>query len=103
MDESRLNKSLFVYDMNSKGYNWSKRVKKILEDCDMVNFWNNNVQIPLELLKDRLKTNSLNDWEHKCSTKPKLRTYVTFKQDMTVAPHLCCNMPKCPCPIILEK
>ncbi len=89
MDESRLNKSLFLYDLSSKGYNWSKRVKKILDDCDMINLWNNNIQFPLEQLKA-----SVNDWEHKCSTKPKLRTYMTFKQNMTVASHLCCNMPK---------
>ncbi len=34
------------------------------------------------------------DWIHHCSTKPKLRTYVTFKSNTTVANHLKCNLPK---------
>ncbi len=33
-------------------------------------------------------------WEHNCSTKLKLRTYVTFKDKVEVASHVNCNMPK---------
>ena len=94
MDQSRLNRALFLHDRSASGFNWSKRVKKILDDCNLSNSWNRNQQVPLELLKRRININCINDWNHRCSTKPKLRTYTTFKNDMDTAAHLCCNMPK---------
>ncbi len=94
MDQSRLNRELFLFDKSANGHNWSKKVKKVLSDCNLENLWNRNQQVPLEILKSRLAANSLENWRHKCSTKPKLRTYITFKNDLDVASHLCCNMPK---------
>ncbi len=94
MDHSRLNRALFLFDKSANGHNWSKKVKKVLSECNLENLWNRNQQVPLEILKSRLAANSLENWRHKCSTKPKLRTYITFKNDMDVASHLCCNMPK---------
>ncbi len=94
MDQTRLNRAVFLYDKASRGHNWSKSVIKILEDCDMINYWNENRTVPLDILKEKLIANWKTDWEHKCSTKPKLRTYISFKQDIDVAPHLCCNLPK---------
>ena len=41
-------------------------------------------------LWDRFKA----DWEHQCATKPKLRTYVKFKNDVKVANHISSNISK---------
>ena len=54
----------------------------------------NNVTIPLEIAKDKIQTRLERDWNHHCMTKDKLRTYRTFKTDMSTAPHLNCNLPK---------
>ncbi len=94
MDQSRLNRALFLFDKSANGHNWSKKAKKVLSECNLENLWNRNQQVPLEILKSRLAANCLEKWRHKCSTKPKLHTYITFKNDMDVASHLCCNMPK---------
>ncbi len=62
--------------------------------CNVANFMLNKQQVPLDLFKNRIEERFAADWEHHCSTKPKLRTYVTFKDDPVTAAHISCNMPK---------
>ncbi len=50
--------------------------------------------IPIEVAKNKITKCFENDWRHHCSTKPKLRTYVTFKEDTKVAAHINCNLSK---------
>ncbi len=94
MSQSRLNRAVFLYDKASQGHNWSKCVKKILNDHDLIRFWNENQPVPLELAKTKISERFQRDWEHHCATKPKLRTYISFKSDTKVAAHINCNMPK---------
>ncbi len=94
MDDSRLNRIVFLHDKASKGHNWNKSVKKILNDCDLLQFWIENKPVPLDRLMTKITEQYKTDWEHHCSTKPKLRTYNTFKHDVNVASHINCNMPK---------
>ncbi len=88
------NKKLFLHDKVAKGHNWSKKVKRILDDCDMLPFWTNGQTVPLENFKNKIDEKFKRDWLHHCSTKPKLRTYSVFKSHTEVASHICCNMPK---------
>ncbi len=94
MDETRLNKQLFMYDKTICNNNWSYHVKKLLDDLDLVDYWNNNNCIPLEVVKTKLNDKFTSDWKHQCSTKPKLRTYRIFKNDTIVANHIKCNLSK---------
>ncbi len=94
MDQSRLNKKIFMYDKSARGHNWNKKVKKILNDYNMLNYWQDDLPVPLDVLSTRTREQFNRDWEHNCSTKPKLRTYVTFKDKLEVASHVNCNMPK---------
>ena len=94
MDQCRLNRTVFVLDKSANGFNWSKSVKKICKDHDLLTYWNENKPVPLDLAKTKVKEQFRADWEHHCATKPKLRTYVTFKNDINVATHINCNMPK---------
>ncbi len=94
MDQSRLNRTVFMYDKLARGHNWNKKVKKILTDCDMLRYWNSNQPVPLDLFKTKIYNQFETDWEHHCSTKPKLRTYISFKHDIKVASHISCNMSK---------
>ncbi len=94
MDADRLNKRIFIADKDLCKDNWSKKVYDILSEFDLLNFWNNNQVVPLELIKNKVKAKFDTDWEYHCSTKPKLRTYTTFKSNTDTATHLKCNLPK---------
>ncbi len=94
MDPNRLNKLVFEQDKTATGHNWHKQIKLLLDDCNVANFLQTGQQIPLELFKNRINERFAADWEHHCATKPKLRTYVTFKDDPVTASHIRCNMPK---------
>ena len=63
-------------------------------DLDLENYWTSNTQIPMDQLENKVIEKMTRDWRHRCSTKDKLRTYRTFKQDMCTASHLNCNLPK---------
>ncbi len=94
MDNSRINKKIFLYDRQKSANNWSKKFHKITDDLNLTVFCNNQSIIPLDLVKSRLWDNFKVDWEHHCATKPKLRTYVMHKKDVNVASHICSNLPK---------
>ncbi len=94
MDNNRLNKKVFMWDQALCRENWSSSFKLVLDDMSLSNYWVNNIVIPLEITKAKVHERLERDWKHHCSTKDKLRTYRLFKQDMTVASHLNCNMPK---------
>ena len=102
MDNDRLNKKVFLWDRAICKENWSSGFKKVLDDMNLVNYWLNNTVIPLDLAKTRVHERLQRDWEHHCSTKDKLRTYRIFKQEMAVASHLNCNLPKYPRSLISQ-
>ncbi len=94
MNPNRLNKSVFIQDKTATGHNWHKQFKLLLDDCNVANFWQNGQQVPLDLFKNRIEERFAADWEHHCARKPKLCTYVTFKDGPVTASHISCNMPK---------
>ncbi len=94
MDASRLNRAIFMNDKDKSSNNWSAKFKNILNDLQLTEKWTRNEVIPLELAKNKINEKFLVDWTHQCSTKPKLRTYVTFKDNVDVAAHISCNLPK---------
>ncbi len=94
MDDDRLNKKMFLLDKNRCSNNWSQNFKKLLSDLDLAEHWDTNSVIPFDLAKTKVKDQFISDWKHHCSTKTKLRTYVTFEDDVDVASHLNSNLPK---------
>ncbi len=94
MDADRLNRAIFMYDKEKCSNNWSQKFKHILDELDLMETWSRNQVIPLEVAKQKVAQKFLADWTHQCSTKPKLRTYVTFKDDTNVSAHISCNLPK---------
>ncbi len=94
MDCSRLDKRIFNFDKERCRNNWSASFKKLLDDLDLTRFWNESNIIPLDLAENKLWDRFKVDWEHQCRTKPKLRTYIKFKNDVNVANHISCNMSK---------
>ncbi len=94
MDNSRINKRVFLYDKALCRGNWSAGFKSILTDIDLEDPWSNNSEIPMDRLKSQVVDRQTRDWRHHCATKDKLRTYRMFKHDMKVAAHLNSNLPK---------
>ncbi len=83
-----------MYDKQKCNNNWSQKFCNILNDLDLLERWSNNEIIPIEIAKEKIFDKFETDWRHSCSTKPKLRTYVTFKDNVEVAAHISCNLPK---------
>ena len=94
MDCSRLNKRIFNYDRQKCKNNWSSKFKALLDDLDLTHFWINGSSIPLNLAESKLWARFKVDWQHHCATKPKLRTYIKFKNDVNVATHISSNLSK---------
>ncbi len=92
MDADRLNRAIFMYDKEKCSVNWNQKFKHILDD--LMERWSRSQVIPLEVAKEKIAQKLLADWTHQCSTKPKMRTYVTFKDDINVSAHIRCNLPK---------
>ncbi len=94
MKNERINKKAFLWDQTLSLDNWTSSFKATMTDLDLLHFIENNTVIPLDLAKCKIKGKLERDWEHHCLTKDKLRTYRTFKTEMSTAAHLNCNLPK---------
>ena len=94
MKDERINKKVFLWDKLLCDNNWSSSFRNILVDLNLNNHWDNNASISLEVAKSKVIARCERDWKHHCLTKPKLRTYRSFKTDMKVATYLKCNLPK---------
>ncbi len=94
MDAGRLNRAIFMTDKEINSNNWNSKFSTLLRDFDLIDYWNANRIIPLDTVKAKIDEQFQINWRHNCSTKPKLRTYVTFKNNVEVASHIACNLPK---------
>ena len=94
MDAGRLNRAIFMFDKEKNQGNWNKKFSDMLKGLDMKDHWDRGTLIPIDGAKEKIKSRFENDWKHNCSTKPKLRTYITFVDKVQVASHINCNLPK---------
>ena len=94
MDAGRLNRAIFMSDKVKNTDNWNHKFGVMLNELDLTQYWNDSRIIPLDIVKEKIDDQFLANWRHNCSTKPKLRTYVTFKDNVEVASHIVCNLPK---------
>ncbi len=102
MRNDRLNKKVFLWDKELCHDNWSSCFKSVLADLNLTGHMENSTIIPLVAAKIQTKETIKRDWEHHCLTKDKLRTYRTFKTEMSTASHLACNLPKFQRPLISQ-
>ncbi len=96
MENNRLNKTIFMYDKEICDNNWSQKIKKLINELDLDQHWLHNRAIPLDTVKTKIRDQFIADWRHQCSTKDKLRTYVTFQDSVEVAAHLKDSRSFCP-------
>ncbi len=79
MDNNRLTKKIFMHDFNLCKDNWSSEIKTICSVADHNHFFNNIQIINPQQIENCLKVNQTETWLSELPNKPKLRTYVTFK------------------------
>ncbi len=81
MSDDRLTKKLFLYDKTVCKDNWSSEVKALCEQLGFTDDFNESREINVDTFSCKLMTYFDQDWKHNLTTKPKLRTYVTFKEN----------------------
>ena len=87
MDESRLTKHIFNYDITVNG----KFSKYIADICNNFNFdeqYTQRVMLDLKSVRSKAMNDYINEWRDEISNKPKLRTYKLFKQSYGVDPYV---------------
>ena len=88
MDNSRLTKKVYLWDrsINDAGEmsSWSSETKKIFYKCNLNNIYDHNrpfsLKCTLETMREHFKIDQANYLKQECEQKPKLRTFMTFKQ-----------------------
>ena len=79
MEDTRLTKKMFIYDYNRCKDNWSMEVKQLCQDNDMIEIFDDMGEINVIDFERNLSVNFNSKWKNSLPTKPKLRTYLKFK------------------------
>ena len=81
MDEARLTRKVFVYDYRKCKNNWSAEVRQILENVNNIDVFNNMQSCSIPTIQDSMIIAFNNNWCNDLATKPKLRSYILFKDE----------------------
>ena len=79
MDNNRLTKQVFLYDKQMCKENWCDEIKMLCNATGHMPNFNNLLHIDIEYFNEKNHENFENRWNYGLSSKPKLRTYITFK------------------------
>ena len=93
MTPERIPRRMMEFDDHIGG-EWSRNTKSILDSLDKSEFWTNRRIVNLDDAKNDLLKMYEEAWIEELKTKPKLRTYVKFKEEFRVEPFLTANIPK---------
>ena len=80
MEDSRLTKIIFEWDYSKCKGNWCQEIKELFESVDENCFVNKSV-CNLESVQFKLRDKWSENWKNSLISKPKLRTYVLFKEE----------------------
>ena len=81
MPNNRMVKKIFIWDKTFCNNNWNSELKSIMEKIGMTEDYNNTRLVDLKIAEKILRLKAANDWKNELPTKPKLRTYITFKEN----------------------
>ena len=82
MDANRLTKKICLYDKQLGIKNWSSEIEYILQKLDLLHTYNNMEVCDISIVKEKLYKLMQKEWVHEVKNKPKLRTYVMFKDNL---------------------
>ena len=92
----RLLKKVYIWDKrlneSQKIFSWSSEVKTILYDNNLNYLFDNQLMFPVKIIVKQLEKllyrAQLVSIETECRSKPKLRTFITFKDFENIPPHV---------------
>ena len=79
MRDSRLTKQVFLADFNQNSNNWCSEIEQIFDSVNCLTIFQERHTCDLLSFESKLKFNLQNEWHNEINKKPKLRTYVHFK------------------------
>ncbi len=80
MNDNRLTKQVFIYDISKRNSNWSSGVKSILNATDHKPVFGNHTKCNYNNVYDKCVSNLNEMGKLGITLKPKLRTYIKFKE-----------------------
>ena len=83
LDQSRLTKRIFMWDYNLEEGSWGNNVSTILSSIDYSHLFQAKLVCDIIDVENRLIDNYTKSWSSLMLEKPKLRTYVTYKEAYT--------------------
>ena len=96
MDVNRLTHKIFLWDWNLSinNNNWCSDIRGIFNKANMLSYFENNQNCDLEQMASTLKELDFNIWQDEITNKPKLRTYIGFKDIIETEHYVRSFMPK---------
>ena len=82
LDNTRLTKQVFEWDMDRKRDNWSADMEHLFDLVDMTDIFERKSPCNLDLVSKKLFLLMQEEWEKSLPSKPKLRTYIKFKETL---------------------
>jgi hypothetical protein len=83
-DDNRLVKKIFLWDKYLCKNNWCEELKNIIGNLNMLDSYENNCVINLKVAENILRRKFIESWKAEINSKPKLRTYILFKENFQV-------------------
>ena len=80
LNENRLLKFICLWDYQINKQNWSSEIRHICESLDITGYFDSKLHLPINCVKMKLCETNQHRWQVECHSKPKLRTYINFKQ-----------------------
>ena len=94
LPKNRLVRKVFKIGKSLGNNTWAKNVKYWLDQLGMSNAWENETVVDLTSATDKLWKLRETECYEEVLSKPKLRTYATFKKELAVANHITSCIPK---------
>ncbi len=80
-------KTIFLWDYSCRGNTWSFNIKSIFDDIDCQNKFISKSQVFMNSCWALLHELQCKQWLDEITRKPKLHTYVTFKNSYELEPY----------------
>ncbi len=84
IENSRISKKVILYDKSLCKENGSNELKCLCYNVNMNNCFENNLEINVDNFRDKTCKNYENKWKSGVIDKPKLGTYIKFKNTFKV-------------------
>ena len=88
LPDNSITKCVFLNDYQLNYKNWSNEIENILDEINMTSIFQNKTKCNIELAKCLLLKEAEKSWLTDCRSKPKLRTYILYKNNFSPEPYV---------------